>query len=138
MSFDLSGTMAPDRIVPVIIGVGEFKNRSQKIEDAIEPMQLMLQATIRALEDTTSEQLIAEELKSNIDSVSIVATWTWPYADLPGLLSSKLGVRPQHKVYSEHGGHQPIKLVDEVAGKIARGECRVAVVSGGEALASRT
>ena len=101
-------------------------------------MQLMLQATVRALEDTTSEQLIAEELKSNIDSVSIVATWTWPYADLPGLLSEKLGVQPHHKVYSEHGGHQPIKLVGEVAGKIARGECKVAVVSGGEALASRT
>lgn len=121
---------------PVIIGVGDAKNRSQKIEDAIEPAHLMLQAITRALEDATSERSIVEELKSSIDSISVVATWTWPYDDLPGLLSQKLSIRPRHKIYSEHGGHQPIKLVDEAARKISRGESKVAVVTGGEALAS--
>lgn len=125
-------------MTPVIIGVGDIKNRSQKIKDAIEPMQLMLQSTIRALEDATSNHSIAEELRESIDSVSVVATWTWPYADLPGLLSEELGIQPQHKMYSEHGGNQPMKLVDEAARRIATGECKVAVVTGGEALASRT
>lgn len=125
-------------MTPVIIGVGDIKNRSQKVKNAIEPMQLMLQATIRALEDATSNHFIAEELRESIDSVSVVATWTWPYADLPGLLSEKLGIQPQHKIYSEHGGNQPMKLVDEAARRIAIGECKVAVVTGGEALASRT
>ncbi len=122
---------------PVIIGVGEVKNRSQKVEDAIEPMQLMLQAIICALEDATSERSIVDELQAGIDSVSVVATWTWSYADLPGLLSKNLGIRPRHKVYSEQGGNQPMKLVDEAARRISRGECKVAVVTGGEALASR-
>ncbi|CAF9935216.1 MAG: hypothetical protein ALECFALPRED_006336 [Alectoria fallacina] len=130
--------MVPGRMTPVIIGVGDIKNRSQKIKDAIEPMQLMLQSTIRALEDATSNHSIAEELRESIDSVSVVATWTWPYADLPGLLSEELGIQPQHKMYSEHGGNQPMKLVDEAARRIATGECKVAVVTGGEALASRT
>lgn len=122
---------------PVIIGVGDAKNKSTKVEDAIEPMQLMLHAIHCALEDSTTEHSIAEELKSSIDSVSVVATWTWPYADLPGLLTEKLGIQPRHRIYSEQGGNQPIKLVDEAARRISRGECKVAVVTGGEALASR-
>ena len=122
---------------PVIIGVGDIKNKSQKVEDAIEPMQLMVQAILYALEDSTTELSIAEELKSSVDSVSVVATWTWPYADLPGLLAEKLGIRTRHRIYSEQGGNQPMKLVDEAARRISRGECKVAVVTGGEALASR-
>ncbi|CAD6591207.1 MAG: hypothetical protein ASARMPREDX12_005031 [Alectoria sarmentosa] len=128
--------MVPGRMTPVIIGVGDIKNRSQKVKDAIEPMQLMLQAIICALEDATSNRSIAKELKKGIDSISVVATWTWPYADLPGLLSERLGIQPRHKIYSEHGGNQPMKLVDEAAKRIAIGECKVAVVTGGEALAS--
>lgn len=130
--------MVSGRTTPVIIGVGDVKNRSQKVEDAVEPMQLMLQAIFRALEDHTSKYSVTDELKSSIDSVSVVASWTWPYADLPGLLSEKLGIVPRHKIYSEHGGNQPMKLVDEAARRISRGESKVAVVTGGEALASCT
>ena len=130
--------MSPEIITPVIIGIGDVKNRSQKVEDAIEPMQLMLQATIRALEDATLGHSTAEELKSDIDSVSVVATWTWPYFDLPGLLSGKLGIKPRHKIYSEQGGNQPMKLVDDAAKRISAGKSKVAIVTGGEALASCT
>lgn len=129
--------MATDNETPIVIGVGDFKNGSTQIAGAIEPMQLMLQASLRALEDATSMPSLKEELQSKIDSVNVVATWTWPYADLPGLLSQKLGVRPKHKVYSEHGGNQPVKLFDEAARRISRGESRVTLITGGEALASR-
>ena len=128
--------MFPDAHTPIIIGVGDVKNRSPMVDDAIEPMQLMLRAITRALEDSAISHTLSEELKSHIDSVSVVASWTWPYADLPGLLTEKLGVQPRYKIYSEHGGNQPIKLVDEVARRISRGESKVAVVTGGEALAS--
>lgn len=124
-------------MTPIIIGVGDVKNKSKNIEDAIEPMQIMLQAIMRALEDSTTEKSVTEELKSNIDSLSVVATWTWPYADLPGLLAERLSIRPRHSIYSEQGGNQPIKLVDEAARRISRGESKIAVVTGGEALASR-
>ena len=131
-----SDEMVLDAHTPIIIGVGDVKNKSSKIDDAIEPMQLMLQAITRALEDSTPSRPQAEELRSNIDSVSVVASWTWPYADLPGLLAEKLGVQPRYKIYSKHGGHQPVKLVDEAARRVSRGECKAAVVTGGEALAS--
>ena len=131
-----SDKMVPNAHTPIIIGVGDVKNRSTKVDDAIEPMQLMLQAITHAVEDSAASRSQAGELKSSIDSISVVASWTWPYADLPGLLAEKLGIQPQYRIYSEHGGNQPIKLVDEAARRISRGECRVAVVTGGEALAS--
>ena len=129
--------MATGYEIPVVIGVGDVKNKSHEIADSIEPMQLMLQASLRALEDAASEPSLKEELQSKIDSVNVVATWTWPYADLPGLLSEKLGISPKHKVYSEHGGNQPVKLLDEAARSISCGESTVALITGGEALASR-
>ena len=123
-------------MTPVIIGVGDVKNRSQRVEDAIEPMQLMLQAIQRTLQDCDLSNTKQRQLQTSIDSISVVATWTWPYNDLPGLLSRELEIEPKFTEYSKHGGNQPIKLVDEAARRIARGSCKVAVVAGGEALAS--
>ena len=119
---------------PVIIGVGDFKNRSQKVEDAIEPAELMLKAIDLALKDT--EVSNPSNLKSKIDSIDVVLTWTWPYPDLSGLLGEKLGVKLQHSFVSPHGGNQPAKLLDDAARRVAEGKTGVAIVTGGEALAS--
>lgn len=122
---------------PVIIGVGDIKNRSTAVADAKEPATLILEAIQRAIEDASPSS--DAKLKSAIDSIDVVKTWTWPYPDLPGLLAQKLGVEEslKWKRYSEHGGDKPGKLFDEAAKRIAKGECKVAVVTGGEALASR-
>lgn len=118
---------------PVIIGVADVKN---KTDDHKEPAILMLEAIELALGDagTARDQLI-----SQIDSIDVVRTWTWPYTDLPGLLSQRLGLKTNPKwlrYTGTHGGNQPARLVDEAAGRIARGETTLAVVTGGEALAS--
>ncbi|KAF3927405.1 hypothetical protein ABW21_db0205841 [Orbilia brochopaga] len=122
--------------VPVIIGVADIVNRSTRVEDAIEPVELMRQAVIAALADASSTS--SNDIKSSIDSLATVNTWTWPYHDLPGLLATKLGVTPKVTQVSPHGGNQPVLLFDEAARRIAAGEARVAVVAGGEALASLT
>jgi hypothetical protein len=127
--------MAP-RKTPIIIGVGDIKNPSQKVEEAIEPADLIIRAIHNAIKDTKLSVSSAQELQGNIDSVDVVASWTWEYPDLPGLLSEKLGVQPKHKYYSPHGGNQPVKLLDEAARRISLGESRVAIITGGEALAS--
>ncbi|KAJ4385587.1 hypothetical protein N0V93_010016 [Gnomoniopsis smithogilvyi] len=118
---------------PVIIGVADIKNTTNVHK---EPAVLMLEAISKAIDDAGVSQ---HHLRSQIDSLYVVRTWTWPYADLPGLLSESLGLRsrPKWTRYTEtHGGNQPAKLVDEAAGRVARGEVTVAVVTGGEALAS--
>jgi hypothetical protein len=122
---------------PVIIGVADIKNRSTTIADAKEPATLMLEAIQLAIKDASSSSI--SELQAAIDSIDVVKTWTWPYPDLPGLLAEKLGVEEsvKWKRYSDHGGDKPGKLFDEAAKRIAKGECKVALITGGEALASR-
>lgn len=120
---------------PVIIGVADVKNKSDVHK---EPATLMFEAISLAIHDTGLASLAP--VISQIDSIDVVRTWTWPYADLPGLLGKWLGLgeRPAWTRYTEHGGNEPARLVDEAAGRIARGETKVAVVTGGEALASLT
>jgi hypothetical protein len=120
---------------PIVIGVGDIKNRSTAIADAKEPLTLIHEAILVALQDAKPSDV--SKLQDAIDSIDVVKTWTWPYSDLPGLLAQKLNVKPKHTFYSEHGGDKPGKLFDEAARRISRGECKVAVVAGGEALASR-
>jgi len=96
----------------------------------------MLQAIQKAISDACDQSEHTKALQSAIDSVDVVATWTWPYPNLPSLISERLGVAPRHKHYSAHGGNQPGKLFDEAARRISLGRTKVAVLTGGEALAS--
>lgn len=121
---------------PVIIGIGEVKNPSKSPEDAIEPLHLMLQAIRQAIDECQLSSSSSSSLTDKIESISVVRTWTWPYSDLPGLLAHHLGANPRHKYYSDHGGHNPAMLLDEAARRVAQGGCKVAIVTGGEAMAS--
>jgi hypothetical protein len=124
--------MAPR--TPIIVGIADIINCSTSLADAREPADLMHDAIAAALFDTDNPTQLLQKL----NSIDVVATWTWPYPDLPGLLLQKLGVRQTtvRKHLSPHGGNQPALLLDEAAKRIALGETEVAVVTGGEALAS--
>lgn len=128
--------MTNTRRTPIIVGVGDIVNRSRKVEDAIEPLVLILQAIQEALKDTGLSEHSASKLQAEFDSLDVVRTWTWPYPDLPSLIAKRLAIKPTHRYYSEHGGNNPGKLFDEAARRISLGETKVAVLSGGEALAS--
>lgn len=128
--------MASQFEIPIIIGVGDFVNRSLSVSDAHEPLTLILNAIQKALDDTELTGAKRSSLQSSIDSIDVVRTWTWPYDDLPGSISQKLGVDAKHKSYTDHGGNKPAKLFDEAARRISKGATKVAVVTGGEALAS--
>lgn len=132
----LSDIMASPNRTPIVIGVGDIVNRSKKVEDAIEPLQLMLQAIQKAILDTGLESSAATALQAEIDSLDVIKSWTWPYPDLPSLIAERLAIKPRRQHYSEHGGNQPAHLFDEAARRISKGESQVAVVTGGEALAS--
>jgi len=122
---------------PVIVGVGDIVNRSTRVEDAVEPSELMLQALAKAIQDATPHSDVSSWLKSAIDSVDIVSTWTWPYPDLPRLLSDRLSIQRRHRHHSPLGGNQLAKLLDDSPRRISRGQAKVAILMGGEALASR-
>ncbi|KAI7759141.1 hypothetical protein LZL87_013346 [Fusarium oxysporum] len=115
---------------PIIIGVGEIRQKNFSLENTLEPAELILSAIRDAAKDTTVDVI------DHVDSVSVVPPWSWTYDDLPKLLAQKLGVQPSHIELSSHGGHTPALLCDAAAARVAAGESKLAVVTGGEALAS--
>lgn len=122
--------------VPIVIGVGDYVNRSLEVKDALEPAELILRAIEHAILDTAVDSHTQKVIRQQLDSISVVRTWTWPYPDLPGLIASKLDSKPAHTHYTEHGGNQSGKIFDEAARRIAKGQSKLAIVTGGEALAS--
>jgi acetyl-CoA C-acetyltransferase len=73
---------------------------------------------------------------AHIDSVQVVYCQTWPYDDPVGRLATVLGASPRHRVYSGIGGSTPQQLVNQTAEAMLRGELSLALIVGGEALAT--
>ncbi|ODA78260.1 hypothetical protein RJ55_05641 [Drechmeria coniospora] len=129
-------TMVSKPAVPIIVGVGDFRNKSLRVQDAMEPAQLMVKAVESAIADTGLGDASRKELLSHVDSLRIVPTWTWAYRDLASLVAGRLGIEPSHTESGYHGGNQPALQCDEAARAIAARESSVAILAGGEALAS--
>ncbi|KAF4975667.1 hypothetical protein FZEAL_7557 [Fusarium zealandicum] len=122
--------MALSPLTPIIVGIGEVRQKEFTLENTLEPAELILSAIREASKDSSADII------EHIDSLSVVPPWSWNYSDLPGLLAEKLGIEPSHRILASHGGNTPALLCDESAARVAAGDAKVAVVAGGEALAS--
>jgi hypothetical protein len=122
--------MPSSPFTPIIIGVGEIRQKNFTSENTLEPAELILSAIRNAVQDATVD------ITTKIDSISAVPPWSWNYDDLPRLLAQRLGIEPSHLELSSHGGHTPAMLCDAAAARIFIGEAKMVVVAGGEALAS--
>jgi len=118
--------------LPVIVGVAQVVNRSEGPQDAREPLDLMTEAARTAAEDCQVRGLL-----ERADSVQVVNTVSWAYRDAPGLLAEAIGARPREKIYTAVGGNGPQWLVSRTAEAIVRGDVRLAVIAGGDAMRSQ-
>lgn len=123
--------------LPVLVGVGQVRaNRDRTVAGAREPIRLMLDALDAAA--SGSGATAGCRLLREADGIDVVNVASWRYADLPGKLADRLGADPAHRSEAPLGGQYPVALLDRVAARIAAGECRVALLVGGEAQASVT
>ncbi len=113
---------------PIIVGVGQHTVRDG-VEGAMEPVEMMALAARRAEQDAETKGLL-----ERADSVRVVNVFSWRYADAPGLLSERVGASPREKLYTTLGGNSPQWLVNETASAIARGDVKVALLAGAEAV----
>ncbi|EYB22866.1 hypothetical protein FG05_11168 [Fusarium graminearum] len=117
-------------LTPVIIGIGESRQKDFTIETCREPAELILSAIRDASKDSSINAV------EKLDSISVVPPWSWNYDDLPKLLAQRLGIQPSHLELASHGGNTPALLCDKAAARVASGDVKMAIVTGGEALAS--
>lgn len=124
--------MADEKNTPVIIGVAQYTQLKETIKP-LDPLNLIVKACQEAIEDTE-----VENIKSLIDTQYIVNVHSWSYRDITNELSSMLKIDPLEKVYWSIGGHMPQKILFQVAKAITTGKSKIALITGGEALNSRS
>ena len=125
--------MRLDPRTPVIVGAGQVLRRDVPGEQPGEPVALITEALRRAGEDSGT----GERLLRRADSVRCVAVIGWQYRDAAALVAEELGVHPRETVQSAAiGGDGPQVLLNDTACSIASGQVDVALIGGGEAIAS--
>lgn len=115
---------------PVIVGVGQVNDRPERVDEALDPVELMAEALRRADHDAGAEFL------ADCDSLAVVSQLAWPQLNpVDGKLAGRLGIAPRHREQSaKPNGDSPVRLLNEAANRIGAGEAAVCAVVGGEAL----
>src|SRR5262245_61429959 len=123
--------MPLDPRLPVLIGAGQFLHRAAGLEDALEPVALMVEAIERAAADAKLGGV------PDADVIRVISSLTWPYRDPAHFVAQRLGQSPRETGYTTPGGNGPQSPVNLTANEISRGELDVAIVCGGEAWRTR-
>ena len=131
-----------DRL-PIIIGVGQVVDHwdGSDLNRAPSPVGLITESIKRAQADAG-----VTELGDKIDTLAVVRAFTdsllTPFdpfgkaKNFPAAVIAAAAIKPTKTIYSTAGGEQPQSLVNELSEDIARGDVRLAMITGGEAVAA--
>jgi acetyl-CoA C-acetyltransferase len=123
--------MTIDPRTPCLIGVAQLTHRPDH-GDAPEPLDMWDRVCRAAATDTGSNRVL-----ERLDSLQVVYCQSWQYDDAPGRLAEVLNIDPRHSLYSGIGGTTPQQLVQKAGESILDGAYDLALVCGGEALATK-
>jgi acetyl-CoA C-acetyltransferase len=114
------------RPVPVLVGVGQVLQRTEDLEKAREPLELMVEAAERAGTDAGSRELLAR-----VEAVRVIRG-AWRYGDPGRVLAERLGAAGARTALTPFGGNFVQTVVGRTCLDIQRGALDVALVVGGE------
>jgi acetyl-CoA C-acetyltransferase len=115
-----------DDLTPVVVGVAQLSLRDGDPRAGHSPDLLLEQIARSAAEDAgAGPRLLAE-----IDTCALVESMGWKAKNGPRLVAERLGARPRAEIVTGTGGEMGLSLLNHVAGRIARGETRLALVAG--------
>jgi acetyl-CoA C-acetyltransferase len=117
-----------DRI-PVIIGVGQINDRPAADAEGLDSLGLMRAAL------TAAELDSGVPVRGRIDWLGVVDQISFPDPDIHEHLAEQLPRRPAHVFRTrEASGDGPVRLINDAANAIGRGDIRIAAAVGAEAL----
>ncbi|MDG1312099.1 MAG: enoyl-CoA hydratase-related protein [Porticoccaceae bacterium] len=129
--------------LPIIVGVGQVVDHwnGSDPSQAPSPIGLIRKSIKRAQADAG-----LADLGDKIDTLAVVRAFTdslrTPFdpfgkaKNFPAAVVQAASINPGKIIYSTAGGEQPQSLVNELSEDIARGDIRLAMITGGEALAA--
>jgi acetyl-CoA C-acetyltransferase len=116
---------SPNR-VPVLVGIGTATRREENFEDALEPIDLMLEAVANAGLDSGSPVTLAGT------QFIAVPRGRWSYRDPAGEIAAVIGADAPTTVLASVGVLQQT-LIGEACARITRGEAHTSLVAGADA-----
>lgn len=111
---------------PVLVGVGQWLQHEDDLAQALGPVGAVEIAGRRAAESAGLPMTALADL----DTVGLVDPLGWHPQNAPGLLAERFGARPTRTVQTALGGEMGCRLTNEIAGAIAAGRSRSALVVG--------
>jgi acetyl-CoA C-acetyltransferase len=120
-----------DPRAPCIIGVAQATWRAED-GDAPEPLDLWEAVCREAARDSGGKNVL-----SAADALNVVYSLSWQYDDPPARLAERLALPAGKRHYSGLSGTTPQHRLQQAGEEILANRCDVAVVVGGEALATR-
>ncbi|MFM7064206.1 MAG: acetyl-CoA synthetase [Actinomycetes bacterium] len=118
---------------PCLIGTARRSWRTDE-GPAPEPLTLWAQSVLAAAADTGVNP---GEVLDQVEELAVVHCMSWQYDRPTQRLADRLNIHPGRQETSVLAGTAPQRLLDEAALRILQGSVDVAVVVGGEALATR-
>ena len=97
--------MTIDPRTPVIVGVGQAKQRLAEPDAGLEPVDLLASAARTALADAGGRTL-------TVDTIAIAEIISWRYPDPGRILARRLGIDPRSTVHTTTGGNSPQMMVN--------------------------
>lgn len=117
-----------------IIGTGRRTWHQADVGDAGAPEPLAMWEEVARLAASDAGE---PGILHAVESVQVPYCHSWQYDDPPGRLAERLGAKPAHTHYSGMAGSTVQVLVDQTASRMSRGELDLAIIAGGEALATK-
>lgn len=123
--------MTIDPRTPVLIGTGQVVQRAEGLDDARDPVALMVEAISLAATDAGLASV------PNPDALRVVNLLTWKYGNPAHFIANDLGLTPRELGYSAMGGNTPQTLVNAASKQILAGDLDLVILTGGESTRTR-
>jgi len=123
--------MTLDPRTPVLIGTGQFVQRAHGLDDARDPVALMVEAITLAATDAGLASV------PNPDAIRVVNLLSWKYGNPAHLIAQDLSLNPREFGMSAMGGNTPQTLVNAASRQILAGEMDLIILTGGETTRTR-
>ena len=122
------------RARPVLVGAGQWSNRADRGEPAVEPADLMAEALRRAAADSGAGRGPAGKRRRRARRADVLRR----YRNAARLVAERIGARPRDEAVSPVGGNEPQALVSQACLDIAAGDADTVLICGGEAWRTRS
>ncbi|MGH9228476.1 MAG: acetyl-CoA acetyltransferase [Acidimicrobiales bacterium] len=126
--------MALDPRTPVLVGGGQWTNRVDRGDPAVEPADMMAEALRRAAGDSGAGALALV----GADAVRVSRSLSRHYRNPARLVAERLGAAPRDEAVTPIGGNEPQGLVAQASRDIAAGDADIVLICGAEAWRTRS